>query len=137
MIENFNSVFLLLMHCLLVLLSGIYSIRSLFFPMTMVKEFNLGNNSIYIIRILGAFVSTFFLVGLYLIFRDVGPDGAWTYYSMFFVVGVIMLIYDAGFYFKLFDKNLDSKNSLIDIFISVFTIVASVILISCLADKIY
>lgn len=125
------------MHCLLVLLSGIYSIRSLFFPMTMVKEFNLGNNSIYIVRILGAFVSTFFLVGLYLIFRDVGPDGAWTYYSMFFVVGVVMLIYDAGFYFKLFDKNLDSKNSLIDIFISVFTIVASVILISGLADKIY
>tara|TARA_B100000700_G_scaffold254978_1_gene287505 strand:+ start:105 stop:422 length:318 start_codon:yes stop_codon:yes gene_type:complete len=105
--------------------------------MTMVKEFNLGNNSIYIVRILGAFVSTFFLVGLYLIFRDVGPDGAWTYYSMFFVVGVVMLIYDAGFYFKLFDKNLDSKNSLIDIFISVFTIVASVILISGLADKIY
>lgn len=125
------------MHCLLVLLSGIYSIRSLFFPITMVKEFNLGNNSIYIVRILGAFVSTFFLVGLYLIFRDVGPDGAWTYYSMFFVVGVVMLIYDAGFYFKLFDKNLDSKNSLIDIFISVFTIVASVILISGLADKIY
>ena len=137
MIENFNSVFLLIMHCLLVLLSGIYSIRSLFFPMTMVKEFNLGNNSIYIVRILGAFVSTFFLVGLYLIFRDVGPDGAWTYYSMFFVVGVVMLIYDAGFYFKLFDKNLDSKNSLIDIFISLFTIVASVILISGLADKIY
>ena len=137
MLENFNSVFLLIMHCLLVLLSGIYSIRSLFFPMTMVKEFNLGNNSIYIVRILGAFVSTFFLVGLYLIFRDVGPDGAWTYYSMFFVVGVVMLIYDAGFYFKLFDKNLDSKNSLIDIFISVFTIVASVILISGLADKIY
>ena len=137
MIENFNSVFLLIMHCLLVLLSGIYSIRSLFFPMTMVKEFNLGNNSIYIVRILGAFVSTFFLVGLYLIFRDVGPDGAWTYYSMFFVVGVVMLIYDAGFYFKLFDKNLDSKNSLIDIFISVFTILASVILISGLADKIY
>ena len=137
MIENFNSVFLLIMHCLLVLLSGIYTIRSLFFPMTMVKEFNLGNNSIYIVRILGAFVSTFFLVGLYLIFRDVGPDGAWTYYSMFFVVGVVMLIYDSGFYFKLFDKNLDSKNSLIDIFISVFTIVASVILISGLADKIY
>ena len=137
MIENFNSVFLLIMHCLLVLLSGIYTIRSLFFPMTMVKEFNLGNNSIYIVRILGAFVSTFFLVGLYLIFRDVGPDGAWTYYSMFFVVGVVMLIYDAGFYFKLFDKNIDSKNSLIDIFISVFTIVASVILISGLADKIY
>lgn len=137
MIENFNSVFLLIMHCLLVLLSGIYSIRSLFFPMTMVKEFNLGNNSIYIVRILGAFVSTFFLVGLYLIFRDVGPDGAWTYYSMFFVVGVLMLIYDAGFYFKLFDKNLDSKNSLIDIFIGVFTIVVSVILISGLADKIY
>ena len=137
MIENFNSIFLLIMHCLLVLLSGIYTIRSLFFPMTMVKEFNLGNNSIYIVRILGAFVSTFFLVGLYLIFRDVGPDGAWTYYSMFLVVGVVMLIYDAGFYFKLFDKNLDSKNSLIDIFISVFTIVASVILISGLADKIY
>ena len=111
MIENFNSVFLLIMHCLLVLLSGIYTIRSLFFPMTMVKEFNLGNNSIYIVRILGAFVSTFFLVGLYLIFRDVGPDGDWTYYSMFFVVGVVMLIYDAGFYFKLFDKNLDSKFS--------------------------
>ena len=137
MIENFNSVLLLIMHCLLVLLSGIYSIRSLFFPMTMVKEFNLGNNSIYIIRILGAFVTTFFLVGLYLIFRDIGPDGAWTYYSMFFVVGVVMLIYDVGFYLKIFDKNVDSKNSLIDIFISVFTIVASVILISGLADKIY
>ena len=125
------------MHCLLVLLSGIYSIRSLFFPMTMVKEFNLGESSIYIVRILGAFVSTFFLVGLYLIFRDVGPDGAWTYYSMFFVVGFIMLIYDTGFYFKLFDGNLGSNNSLIDIGISIFTIIASVSLISGLSDKIY
>ena len=56
---------------------------------------------------------------------------------MFFVVGVVMFIYDLGFYFKIFDNNLDSKNSLIDISINVFTIVASAILISGLADKIY
>ena len=68
--------------------------KVIIFPMTMVKEF-VGNNSIYIVRILGAFAS-FFLVGLYLILRDVGPDGAWTYY-MFFAVGVVMLIYDEDF----------------------------------------
>ena len=48
-------------------LFGVFSFRSLFAPDGMAKEFSMDKSSIYIIRVLGAFITPFFLIGVYLI----------------------------------------------------------------------
>ena len=118
-------------------LFGVFSFRSLFAPDGMAKEFSMDKSSIYIIRVLGAFITPFFLIGVYLIFRPNGPEGAWAYYNLIFLLGLILSIYDTAFYLKVIDTETGAKNSITDLIIGAFTLVASIILIIGLSDKIY
>ena len=137
MIENFNSIYLLILHLLMTALFGVFSFRALFAPDGMAKEFNMDKSSIYIIRVLGAFITPFFLIGIYLIFRPNGPEGAWAYYYLIFLLGLILSIYDTTFFLKGIDTETGAKNSVTDLMIDAFTLVASIILIIGLSDKIY
>ena len=118
-------------------LFGVFSFRALFAPDGMAKEFNMDKSSIYIIRVLGAFITPFFLIGIYLIFRPNGPVGAWAYYNLIFLLGLILSIYDTTFFLKGIDTETGAKNSVTDLMIDAFTLAASIILIIGLSDKIY
>ena len=137
MIANFNGIFYLILNVLILLLFTIYVFRILFAPAGLAKEFNMDKSSIYIIRVLGAFITPFFLIGIYLIFRPNGPEGAWAYYNLIFLLGLILSIYDTTFYLKGIDTETGAKNSITDLIIGAFTLVASIILIIGLSDKIY
>ena len=137
MIENFNNIYLLVLHLLVTALFGVFSFRALFAPQGMAQEFNMDKSSVYIIRVLGAFITPFFLIGIYLVFRPNGPEGTWVYYNLFFIIAASQLIYDLLFYFKLIDKDIGAKNSLVDVFVSVFATIVSIILIFGLSNKIY
>ena len=52
MIENFNNIYLLVLHLLVTGLFGVFSYRALLAPHGMVKEFNMDESSIYIICLL-------------------------------------------------------------------------------------
>ena len=137
MIENFINIYFLILHILLTALFGVFTFRTLFAPKGMVSEFNMDNSSVYIIRIFGTFIASFFLIGIYMIFRPNGPEGAWVYYNLIFIIGVLMFIYDLLFYLKKIDTDTGSKNSIIDLGINTFTLISSIILILGLSDKIY
>ena len=118
-------------------LFGIYTFRTLFVPEGMTKEFNMDQSSVYMVRVLGTFVAPFFLIGVYLIFRPNGPEGAWVYYNLIFINFVILSIYDTTFYLKKIDQDKGAKNSVTDLAVNTFTLIASIILILGLSDKIY
>ena len=118
-------------------LFGIYTFRTLFAPKGMAKEFNMDQSSVYMVRVLGTFVAPFFLIGVYLIFRPNGPEGAWVYYNLIFINFVILSIYDTTFYLKKIDQDKGAKNSVTDLAVNTFTLIASIILILGLSDKIY
>ncbi len=118
-------------------LFGIYTFRTLFAPAGMAKEFNMDQSSVYMVRVLGTFVAPFFLIGVYLIFRPNGPEGAWVYYNLIFINFVILSIYDTTFYLKKIDQDRGAKNSVTDLAVNTFTLIASIILILGLSDKIY
>ena len=118
-------------------LFGIYTFRTLFAPEGMTKEFNMDQSSVYMVRVLGTFVAPFFLIGVYLIFRPNGPEGAWVYYNLIFINFVILSIYDTTFYLKKIDQDKGAKNSVTDLAVNTFTLIASIILILGLSDKIY
>ena len=137
MIENFANIFYLIIHVLITGLFGLYLVRIFFAPEGLVKEFNLDRSAIYLIRFIGTFAFGFFFMGLYIIFRPGGPEGAWVYYNLIFIIAAAQLCYESLFYFKLVDKNLEAKNSLTDLAVSVFMVMASAMLIWGLSDRIY
>ena len=136
-IENFGNIFYLIIHILVTGLFGVYLVRIYFAPEGLVKEFNLDRNAIYLIRFIGTFAFGFFLIGIYIIFRSGGPEGAWVYYNLIFIIAAAQLLYESLFYFKLIDKDLEDKNILTDLGLSVFMVVSPAILIWGLSDKIY
>ena len=137
MIENFNNIYLLILHILIQVLFGFYLIRIIFSPEKMVKEFNVDKSGILPMRYVGTFAFGLVFMGIYILFRPNGPEGTWVYYNLFFIITGSQLIYDLLFYFKLIDKDIGAKNSLVDIFVSVFATIVSIILIFGLSNKIY
>ena len=137
MIENFGNIFYLIIHVLITGLFGVYLVRIYFAPEGLVKEFNVDRSGIYLIRFIGTFAFGFFFMGIYIIFRPGGPEGAWVYYNLIFIIAAAQLCYESLFYFKLVDKNLEAKNSLTDLAVSVFMVMASAMLIWGLSDRIY
>ena len=137
MIENFNNIYFLILHILITGLFGVYLVRIIFAPEGLVKEFNVDRSGIYLIRFVGTFAFGFLFMGIYLLFRPGGPEGAWVYYNLIFIIAAAQLLYESLFYFKLIDKDLEAKNSLTDLVLSVFMVLASAILIWGLSDKIY
>ena len=116
---------------------GVYLVRIYFAPEGLVKEFNVDKSGIYLMRFIGTFAFGFFFMGIYIIFRSGGPEGAWVYFNLIFIIAAAQLVYESLYYFKLIDKDLEAKNSLTDLVFSVFMVVASAILIWGLSDRIY
>tara|TARA_B100001769_G_C21658774_1_gene366287 strand:- start:91 stop:507 length:417 start_codon:yes stop_codon:yes gene_type:complete len=137
MIENFNNIYLLILHILVLGLFSIYLFRIIFAPEGLVKEFNVDKSGIYLIRFIGTFTFGIIFMGFYILFRPNGPEGAWVYFNLFFIITTTQLLYESLYYFKLIDKDLDAKNSLVDLGVSLFAVIVSIILIFGLSDKIY
>ncbi len=137
MIENFNNIYLLLLYMAFLGLIGFYCFRMWFSPSGVLKEFNIGEEGTYLVRVIGTFAFAFLFMGLYILFRPTGPMGAWIFFNILFLTGTAQAFYDTAFYFKILDKNTGAKNSLVDVIVGIFFLVGSIILIIGLSDKIY
>ena len=137
MIENFNNIYLLLLYMAFLGLIGFYCFRMWFSPSGVLKEFNIGEEGTYLVRVIGTFAFAFLFMGLYILFRPTGPMGAWIFFNILFLTGTAQAFYDTAFYFKILDKNAGAKNSLVDVVVGIFFMVGSIILIIGLSDKIY
>ena len=65
------------------------------------------------------------------------PTGTWPYYNFIFLTAMFNLIYDLSYYFKIIDKDIGAKNSLLDLVVSTFLTIGTGILILNLSDKLY
>ena len=137
MIENFNNIYLLILFVLFLLLFAVYLVRIVFAPEGLAKEFNADKSAILPLRYVGTFAAGIIFLGIYILFRPDGPAGTWAYFNLLFIVSIFQLLYDLLFYFKIIDKDIGAKNSMIDIGVSIFAVCVSAILIWGLSDKIY
>ena len=137
MLENFNNLFLLILYIVHIGLVGFYTFRCIFYPHGLAAEFNTGQDSIYLVRVVGTFALSIFIIGLYILFRPTGPTGTWVFFNMIFLLGLFQALYDTAFYFKFLDKDTVAKNGLLDLVVGLFFISSSIILIIGLSDKIY
>ena len=137
MIENFNNIYLLLIYIAFLGLISIYFLRMWISPSGVLKEFNIGREGTYLVRVIGTFAFAFLFMGFYILLRPTGPMGAWIFFNLLFLTGTAQAFYDTAFYFKIVDRNTEAKNSLVDVIVGIFFVVGSIILIIGLSDKIY
>ena len=137
MIENFNNIYLFILYVAFLGLVSVYCFRMWFAPSGVLKEFNIGKEGTYLVRVIGTFVFAFLFMGIYILFRPTGPTGAWIFFNILFLTGAAQTLYDTAFYLKFFDRDTGAKNSMTDVLIGVFFMVGSIVLIVGLSDKIY
>ena len=87
MVENFGSIFYLLIYIVNLLGLTYYTYLTYLNPKQLINDYELGDDSIVIIRVVGSFVLSYVIIGIILLFTSI--QGAWIY----FVTGLMIFFF--------------------------------------------
>ena len=135
MVENFGSIFYLLIYIVNLLGLTYYTYLTYLNPKQLINDYELGDDSIVVIRVVGSFVLSYVIIGIILLFTSI--QGAWIYFVTGLMISSFQLLYDLGTRMNIIDSNYKVVNKTSDTIISIVFIVINVILITGLSDKIY
>ena len=135
MVENFGSVFYLIIFIINLLGLIYYAYLTYLNPKQLINDYETGDDSIVMIRVVGSFVLSYVIIGVILLFTSI--NGAWIYFVSGLMISSFQLLYDLGSRMKIIDSNYKVINKNSDTIIAILFIVINVILISGLSDKIY
>ena len=135
MIENFGSIFYLVIFIINLLGLVYYTYLTCLNPKQLINDYETGDDSIAIIRVVGSFVLSYVIIGIILLFTTI--QGAWIYFVTGLMISSFQLLYDLGSRMNIIDTNYKVVHKNSDTIISIVFIVINVILINGLADKIY
>ena len=112
---------------------GYYAFLTVLSPNTLVTRYDLGEKSVPIIRIVGTFVLPILILGIYLLFR--GPEVAWLFFVLNFLVSTHQVILGWATRFKIIDP--DSKQDVGDEIVGHVFVIIAIVLIYRLSYTIY
>jgi len=135
MVENFGSVFYLVIYIVNLLGLAYYTYLTYLNPKQLINDYELGDGSILVIRVVGSFVLSYVIIGIILLFTSI--QGAWIYFVTGLMISSFQLLYDLGTRMNIIDNDYKVVNKTSDTIISIVFIVIGVILITGLSDKIY
>ncbi len=135
MVENFGSVFYLIIFIINLLGLIYYAYLTYLNPKQLINDYETGEDSIVMIRVVGSFVLSYVIIGIILLFTSI--NGAWIYFVSGLMISSFQLLYDLGSRMKIIDSNYKVINKNSDTIIAIVFIVINVILISGLSDRIY
>ena len=135
MVENFGSVFYLIIFIINLLGLIYYAYLTYLNPKQLINDYETGDDSIVMIRVVGSFVLSYVIIGIILLFTSI--NGAWIYFVSGLMISSFQLLYDLGSRMKMIDSNYKVINKNSDTIIAIVFIVINVILISGLSDRIY
>ena len=135
MVENFGNVFYLIIYIINLLGLAYYTYLTYLNPKQIINDYQTGDDSIIIIRVVGSFVLSYVIIGIILLFNSI--EGAWIYFVTGLMISSFQLLYDLGARMKIIDSNYKVVNKNSDTIISIVFIIINVILINGLSDKIY
>ena len=135
MVENFGSVFYLVIFIINLAGLGYYTYLTYLNPKQLINDYQLGDDSIAIVRVVGSFVLPYFIIGIIILFN--GVNGTWIYFVSGLLISSFQLLYDLGTRMKILDTNYKVVNKNSDTIIAIIFIAINIILINGLSDKIY
>jgi hypothetical protein len=134
MVENFGGSILYLILFIIQLLGlSFYCYLTIFNPKKIINDYQVGDGSIALIRLVGSFILPLVLVGIYLMFTSI--ENMWVYFVLGLMTTVYQLVYDLGNRMGVIDKNYTVVNKTEDTIISIVFVIINVVLIIGLQDR--
>ena len=91
MVESFGGSLNLILWLIGLAGTGYYAYRCLFAMEGMMEQYGFGDQSAFVITLLGTFVGAGFIMGVVLLFS--GPQGAWAFVTYIFVQSILGVIF--------------------------------------------
>ena len=135
MVENFGSFFYLIIYIINLAGLAYYTYLTYINPKQLINDYELGDDSIALVRVVGSFVLSYIVIGIILLFTSI--QGAWIYFVTGLMISTFQLLYDLGSRMNIIDSNYKVIHKNSDTIISIVFIVINVILITGLSEKIY
>jgi hypothetical protein len=105
MVENFGGTLNLVLFLLNLLGISYYGFLTVFSPNSLVTRYDLGEKALPIVRIIGTFIVPIVIIGIWILFRENGPQSCWIFFckriftffcSSYFKLGSKIKIYRPG-----------------------------------------
>ena len=138
MIDLFNGYIFFGIFIITLLMGAYYAYRSLLDTKSFMAQYGIHVTAMLPARLAGSLIASITIVGIYILFREKGPEGTWAFFAINFIQALLFSIFG---YLSVNDKEikeLDNVKYTAEGYVvpSILTILNAV-LIYGLSDKIY
>ena len=135
MIEAWGGILNLVLYAISMLGLGYYAVLTVFSPNTLVTRYDLGEKALPIVRIIGTFILPIVIIGIWILFRENGPQSCWIFFVNGFLLSFAQVILSWAQRLKFIDP--DAKSDVADEVIGHVFLFIAIYLIYNMSDIIY
>ena len=138
MISLFNGYIFFGIFIITLLMGAYYAYRSLLDTKSFMHQYGIHVTALLPARLAGSLIASITIVGVYILFRENGPEGTWAFFAINFLQALIFSIFG---YLSVNDqeiKELDDVKYTAEAYVVPLTLaILNAVLIYGLSDKIY
>ena len=138
MIELFNGYIFFGIFIITLLMGAYYAYRSLLDTKSFMAQYGIHVTAMLPARLAGSLIASITIVGIYILFRENGPEGTWAFFAINFIQALLFSIFG---YLSVNDKEIkeldDVKYTAEGYVVPLILTILNAILIYGLSDKIY
>ena len=138
MVDLFNGYIFLGIFIVTLLMGAYYAYRSLFDTKSFMTQYGIDVTALLPARLAGSLIASITIVGLYILFRESGPEGTWAFFAINFLQALIFSIFG---YLSVIDPEIkdkeDVKYTAEAFVVPLILALLNAVLIYGLSDKIY
>ena len=138
MIELFNGYIFFGIFIITLLMGAYYAYRSLLDTKSFMAQYGIHVTAMLPARLAGSLIASITIVGIYILFRENGPEGTWAFFAINFIQALLFSIFG---YLSVNDKEIkeldDVKYTAEGYVVPLILTILNAVLIYGLSDKIY
>ena len=138
MIELFNGYIFFGIFIITLLMGAYYAYRSLLDTKSFMAQYGIHVTAMLPARLAGSLIASITIVGIYILFRENGPEGTWAFFAINFIQALLFSIFG---YLSVNDKEIkeldDVKYTAEGYIVPLILTILNAVLIYGLSDKIY
>ena len=138
MISLFNGYIFFGIFIITLLMGAYYAYRSLLDTKSFMNQYGINVTALLPARLAGSLIASITIVGVYILFRENGPEGTWAFFAINFLQALIFSIFG---YLSVNDQEIkeldDVKYTAEAYVVPLILAVLNAVLIYGLSDKIY
>ena len=138
MINLFNGYIFFGIFIITLLMGAYYAYRSLLDTKSFMAQYGIHVTAMLPARLAGSLIASITIVGIYILFRENGPEGTWAFFAINFIQALLFSIFG---YLSVNDKEIkeldDVKYTAEGYIVPLILTILNAVLIYGLSDKIY